>query len=333
MTTHDRKTLRKTAARRLNTASYKPRRLYLIHSGITLGAMLLMAVIQYVLNWQIDANGGGLSGLQLRSILETIQIVLSIAYMIFLPFWTMGAFYAAVRLARGKSAYPHVLLEGFRRRGPVLRLMLMEGLIYAIITVAAMYGAWIFYGMTPDGQAFGEAMMKLIEMEGLSDSAALIEAIPDAVMDRVARGYLPVFGVVWAVLIVPATYRLRLAPFVLMDKERTGAWKAIRISGRLTRRKWGHLLLLDLGYCWYYLIPLVLAVPAYADLLLEYLQIQVPVDPAVVYMAGNALYVVLTLIFQCLAKPRVQTTYALAYDLLREEYEAAHPQPAAEEAQ
>lgn len=331
MTIRDRNQLRKTAVRRLKAASYKPRRLFLIHSGVTLGALLLMAVLQYVLTWQIDINGGGLEGLPLRSVLETAQIVLSIAYTVLLPFWTMGVFYANLRLARGKSAYPHVLLEGFRRRGPVLRLMLMEGLIYAIITVVAMYGAWLFYGMTPDGQAFSEALMKLIAIEGMSDAGSLIDAIPVEVMDRVSRGYLPFFGVVWALLIIPAVYRLRLAPYVLMDKERTGAWKAIRMSGKLTRRNCGHLVLLDLGYCWYYLVPLVLAVPAYADILLAYLQIEVPVDPAVLYIGGNVIYVVLTLIFQCLAKPRVQTTYALAYDVLLEQYEAAHPQPAESE--
>lgn len=333
MTIRNRKELKKTAKRRLASASFTPRRLVLIHSGVSLGAVLLMAVIQYVLNWQINEKGGGLAGLNTRSILETAQIVVQIAYAVLTPFWSMGIFYAGLRLARGKSAYPQVLLEGFRRRGRVLRLILMQGLIYGIITVAAMYGAWFIYSMTPDGQAFLEAMMKLVEMYGMSDYAKLIEEIPLEVIERVSRVYLPMFGVILAALAVLAAYRMRLAPYVLMDKEYAGAWKAIRMSGKLTRRNCGRLLLLDLGYWWYYLVPVVLTVPAYADVLLELLGITVPVEPAVLYMGGQLVYVVLTLIFQCLAKPRVQTVYALAYDALKEQYLQANPpqEPAREQ--
>lgn len=328
MTIRDRKTLKQTAGRRLAAASYKPRRLILIHSGITLAAVLLMAVIQYVITWQIDANGGGLTGLPLRSVLDTARTVVSIAYGILMPFWSVGIFYAGLRLARGKAAYPRVLLEGFRRRGPVLRLILMQALIYGIISVVTMYGAWIIYGMTPDGQAFANALMKLITTETFTDYYQLIEAIPTEVIEQVTWGYLPVFGVVWLLLIAPAAYRMRLAPYVLMDKDRTGAWKAIRTSGKLTRRNCGHLLLLDLSYWWYYLLPVVLLLPAYANVLLPLVGLSLPVDPAVLYLGGQVIYVVLTLIFECFAKPKVQTTYALAYDVLLENYYRENPQAA-----
>lgn len=325
MTIRDRKELKKTAKRRLASAAYKPRRLVLIHSGISLLAVLLLAVIQYVITWQIDEKAGGLASLNTRSALETAQIVVQLAYVVLTPFWTMGIFHAILRLARGKSAYPHVLLEGFRRRRPVLRLVLMECLIYSIIVVAAMYGAWFLYTFTPDGQAFMEAMMKLIEMYGMSDYAQLAEAIPMEVIEQVSRVYLPILGVILAGLMIPAAYRMRLAPYVLMDKETVGAWKAIRMSGKLTRRNCGHLLLLDLGYWWYYLLPVVLTVPAYADVILALLGINLPVDPAILYMGGQLVHVLLSLLFECLANPRVQTTYALAYDVLREQYLQANP--------
>lgn len=325
MTIRDRRELKKTAKRRLSSAAYKPRRLVLIHSGISLLAVLLLAVIQYVITWQIDEKAGGLAGLNTRTALETAQIVVQLAYVVLTPFWTMGIFYAGLRLARGKSAYPHVLLEGFRRRRRVLRLVLMECLIYSIIAVAAMYGAWFLYTFTPDGQAFMEAMMKLIEMYGVSDYTELAEAIPPEVIEQVARVYLPMMGVILAGLMIPAAYRMRLAPYVLMDKEEVGAWKAIRMSGKLTRRNCGQLFLLDLGYWWYYLLPVVLTVPAYADAILALLGVSVPVEPAVLYMGGQLVHVLLSLLFECLAKPRVQTTYALAYDVLREQYLQANP--------
>ncbi len=324
MTIRDRKALKQTAGRRIGVAAYPPRKLILIHSGVMLGVSLLMTICNYIITWQIDANGGGLSGMQLRSILETASQFLALVYAVATPFWSMGIVYATLRLARGKAAWPGSLLEGFRRKGPVLRLMLLQTLIYGVIGIASIYGSWILYSITPDGQAFMEAITQLV-YQGITDYAQLIEAIPTAVIERVARVYLPILGVVLLGLTVPAAYRLRLAPYVLMDKAGTGAWKAARMSGKLTQRNCFKLLWLDLSYWWYYLIPAVLMLPAFADQLLPVLGIQLPVDSAVLYIVGNLIYVVLTLIFEYFAKPKVMTTYALAYDVLLDAYNAAQP--------
>ena len=161
MTIRDRRELRRKAQRRLDVASYKPRRLMLIHSGVALGASLLLAILNYIINWQIRTNGSGLAGLDLGIILDTVSMVLQYAVTILMPFWTIGLSYAVLRIARGKAAWPQALLEGFRRKGPVLRLLLMQGLIYGMITMAAISGAYMIYSMTPDGQAFSEAIMIL----------------------------------------------------------------------------------------------------------------------------------------------------------------------------
>lgn len=320
MTIRDRKQLKKTAVRRLQAASYPARKLILIYSGLMLGMSLLLAVCNYVITWQIDAHGGGLDGMKLRSMLETISVVLSAFYAIATPFWTMGMVYAALRLSRGKSAWPTVLLEGFRRRRPVFRFVLLQMLIYSIITIAAIYGAWILYTFfTPAGRAFAEAIMKLMT-SGITDYMELIEQIPEQVMDRVARGYLPFFGVCALGLMLPTWYRIRLAQYLIMEREPLTPWQAIRTSGKIMRRKGFSMLLLDLSFWWYYLIPVILMVPSYADLIAQQLQLNLPVDSAVLYMGGNVLYAVLTLIFECCAAPRVVTTYALAYEALLEQY-------------
>jgi hypothetical protein len=59
MTIRDRKSLRQTANRRLQVASYKPNRLVLIHSGIALGAGLLVAIVQYILQQQTHQSDQG----------------------------------------------------------------------------------------------------------------------------------------------------------------------------------------------------------------------------------------------------------------------------------
>ena len=145
-------------------------------------------------------------------------------------------------------------------------------------------------------------------------------------MERVATGYLPFFGGILLVLVIPASYRLRLAQYLLMENKALGAWRAIRTSSKVMRRNCFKMLFLDLSYWWYYLIPMLLIVPAYADVLLPLLKLELPVDPAVLYIAGNVIYVLLSLIFECAARPRVQTTYALAYDALLDAYRQANPQ-------
>lgn len=323
MTIRDRKALKQTAGRRLAAASYNPRRLVLIHSGVALGIALLVAILNYVIQGQIDAKGGGLSGLPLRSVLDTAATVLSVLYSALTPFWTMGIVYAALRQARGKAAYPHTLLEGFRRFGPVLRMIIMQTILYSILAVAAMYVASFFYGFTPAGQAFSEQLMQML-LQGM-DYTQIYTAIPEETILQMSKVYLPIFGVVLLALVIPAAYRMRLAPYVLMDKEGTGAWKAIRISGKLTRRNCAKLLALDLSYWWYYLIPAVLMLPSYAEVLLPALKISLPMEEEVLYLGGYLIYAVLTLIFEAVAAPKVMITYALAYDVLLEEYEQVQP--------
>ena len=325
MTIRDRKQLKQTAGRRVAAAGYPPRKLILIHSGLLLGLSLLITLCDYVITWQLNAHSGGLSGIQLRSVLETVPNVLSVLYNILAPFWTMGLIYAALRLARGKAAWPGALLEGFRRKGPVIRILLLQILIYGLITLAAIYAAWTLYVMLiPAGRAFSEALLQLIA-SGVTSSAELMEQIPEPVMERVMRGYLPFFAVCELVLLIPTLYRLRLANYMLMDETPLTPWQAIRTSGKVMRRKGFQMFLLDLSYWWYYLIPAVLTLPAYADVILEKLQISVPVDSAVLYIGGSVVYTVLTFLFQYLAKPRAVTAYALAYDALLEEYKAANP--------
>ena len=325
MTIRDRKQLKQAAHRRLGAASYNPNRLVLIHSGVALGAALLLTVLSYVISWQIEINGGGLRGMKLRAVLETADAFLQLVYSVLSPFWMIGLTYAAVRLAKGKSAWPQCLLEGFARKGAVLRLLLLQGLIYSIITMAAMVGSYFLYGMTPDGQAFNTAILRLWMEQGIGSYYELYEAIPEQVLDQVTRGYMPFFAVVVAVLIIPATYRLRFAPYVLMDKDDSGAKKAIRTSGKITRRNGWQIFALDLSFWWYYLVKIVLMLPAFASVLLPLLHVELPVDEKMLVLGGNAIYVILTLIFEIQAQPKVMTTYALAYDALLEQYQLENP--------
>ena len=105
-----------------------PKRIILIHTLVSLGVTFLLGAISFALERQIS-NTGGLSGLGLRSVLSTAQVVLQIAQMALLPFWEAGYYWATLKMARREDVQPGSLLEGFRRFGPYLRLTLLRSLI------------------------------------------------------------------------------------------------------------------------------------------------------------------------------------------------------------
>ena len=148
MTIHDRQALRQTADARIAQASYAPRRLVLISSGVSFGVALLVAVLNHLLYRQVNLHGGGLSGMELRIMLETVATVLQYAQLIFLPFWSMGLFSSALRIARSEPAEPGNLLDGFRRFGPVLRVHLLQVAIYMLIALACSYTGSFLFMMT-----------------------------------------------------------------------------------------------------------------------------------------------------------------------------------------
>ena len=332
MTIRDRKELKQTAGRRLQAAAYPAKKLILIHSGVTLGLSLLVELIAYWLDTQIGVHTG-LAGVQTRTILETASNVLNLLYSLLLPFWSIGIVYSALRVGRGHSAYPHTLAEGFRRFGPVLRLRLMELLIYSILVFIAMYASGILFTFTPAGAEFAQQLEGLFLSGQLTDYTQALESLSPEMIADLYKTVLPIFAVLAVAMLVPAYYRLRMASYVVMDTEGAGAWKSIRTSGRILKRKGFRLFLLDLSYWWYYLLIAVAMLPVYADLLLPLMGIDLPMEAEHMMLAGYGIYAVLRLLLDVAVQPRRMTVYALAYDAMREEYAAAQLPETAEKTQ
>jgi len=66
-----------------------------IHAGITAGVALMVTLLQLLLSQGIG-NTGGLSGLGMRSLLQTAETVLSGANTVLMPFWNVGFLFAAL---------------------------------------------------------------------------------------------------------------------------------------------------------------------------------------------------------------------------------------------
>ena len=301
------KTVPAQAQEALEQASYRPRKLILLHTGVALGVTLVIALINIVLNRQMDA-AGGLSGLGLRSVLGTIESVLMVVNQVVVPFWETGIFAAALLWAAGQPAEPASLLQGFRRFGPVLRLKLLQALLLVVLSSILMYPATILYMMTPWAGRLMEQMQPLME------SAASAEEITTQLMELSMENIEPLIIiclVLIAAVALPLLFRMRFAPYLQMGKSRIGAIAAMAESFRMTRGNCAQLLKLDLQFWWFYVLQILTVVLCYGDLILTAWKIPQPWGETVGFFLFYGLGIAGQLTLYVFARPRVLTSYGM----------------------
>ena len=318
MTLRDRSALKQAAATQLARADYDPKKLTLLHTGAVLAVSLILSVLHHLLQLQIS-DTGGLSGMGTRSILSTAQTMLQLAQMIILPFWQFGYTFAAIRIFRQASATPDSLLEGFRRFGPLLRLMLLEAMLVFGVTIGASYLASFLFCMTP----WGMEMMNVVTEAGAEVTDVQILQI---MMDYAAP-LLILFTLILLVFAVPMFYRLRLAPYLLLDTPLKSAIAAMQVSRQVMRGRCLDLLKLDLSFWWFYALDLLVGVVAYSDTILSLMGITLPVDPALAFFGALVLYSLCQLALYCRFRPQVEVTYVAAYAALVQLPEEQPEQP------
>ena len=304
--------LRQQAADKLDAASNQ-KKLVLVFVCVTAVLSLLIGIVNVILDSQI-AGTGGLGGLQMRSTLATAQTLLNIALWVFVPFWNLGYTSVALKLGRGENASETDLLNGFRRFGPGLRLMLLQLVIYfAVIFVAVQVGS-ILFAMTPWSEPFYQQLETVsLDATGNMDEAALLALIPAMIPFWIIVGTLSL------VAFIPVTYRLRMAEFCLMDNPKCGALVALLQSNRMMKGNCINLFKLDLHFWWFYLATFLIPLLCYGDVLLPLAGVNLPFDPMVsfflFYVASQAAQVLLY--WRC--RNLVECTYVGAYDTLSAE--------------
>lgn len=307
----DRHTLRQQAADKLSAAPNRGK-LILLFIGVSAGLSLAAGIVSMILDGQI-AGTGGLGGMQLRSVLSTVQALLNIALLVLIPFWNLGYTSVALKLGRGEAASQKDLLNGFRRFGAALRLMLLRGMVSFAIAFAAMQVASILFSMTPWAAPFYLQAENLLSLSGEIDEAALVSLTP------LMLPFLIIFGVLCLVATIPVTYRLRMAEYCIMDNPQCGALLALLQSNRMMKGNCVALFKLDLSFWWFYLANSLISLLCYGDTLLPQLGISLPFAPEV----GFLLFYVLALGAQILlywrCRNQVECTYVCAYDALSAE--------------
>lgn len=303
MDINDRRGLKAAARESLADASYDPRKLILIHTGVMVALSLVLALLDYVLEQQIGQTGG-LSGVGLRSILQTLQTVLLAGQMVALVFWQISYIHVGLQISRGEPAGPKSLLEGFRQFGPVVRLRLITGLLYGGLIFFCVYAASFVFTLTPMANP-------LVEAYGIGTEEAMLLAMEEIMLPLM--GILTVFLLV---AVVPYYYRLRLAEYALMDDPKAGAMMAIRKSRMMMHHNRIKLLKLDLSFWWFYLCEVLVMVVAYGDYILPMFGYQLPWSDTVSYY----IFLVLSYLFQLALYwwrgNEVRITYAKFYEAL-----------------
>lgn len=316
----DGRSLRQKAANRLESTPNQGK-LVLLFACVSAGLFLVTGLVSLLLDGLI-AGTGGLGGLQKRSILTTVQAMLNLLLFVFVPFWNLGYISAALKLGHGEAAAETDLLNGFRRFGPALRLILLRLVVNFAVFFVAIQVASIVFSFTPWAQPFYQQL----ESQSLSDiSAGLDAAMVEALIPTMIP-YWIIAGVLYMIALIPVTYRLRLAEYRIMDDPQCGALMALLQSNRAMKGNCVAFFKLDLHFWWYYLASALVALLCYGDVLLPMVGIPLPFDAEVgfivFYVVSQAAQVLLY--WRC--RNLVECTYVCAYDMLREA-QILPPQP------
>ena len=291
--------------------------LVLLHTGVTVGAAFVIMLLQYLLAEGIG-HTGGLSGMGMRSVLETAQLVLQWANTLLLPFWSLGFLYVALLWAREAQADKRDLLAGFHRVGPYLGLMLNRAILTILVLVVSINISSVIYMMTPAA----DRILELAESFGNTDQ--MYDYLYSLDMEQIMvllRSMIPmmVIGCVLAsVLLIPLLYRFRMGEYVILDQKGIRGIGAMILSAALLRRRRWQLFKLDLRFWWYYGLKLLCTVLLYGDMILETVGVVLPVGSGMAYVLTYVLYLGGLFAVEISFRPRVETAYACAYEQLKE---------------
>lgn len=320
MDLRNRRGLKYAAGEALAQAPRDPKRVIWIHTAVSVGIVLLVAIMDYVLSAQIE-NTGGLSGLGTRSVLTTVQSLLQMVQLAVLPFWEIGYLYASMKLYRREPTEPTDLMEGFRKFGPFLRAMLLRMVILVLLALICTYVATQIFLLTPLSDSMTEAMMPFLNDFSALDTVAGEEAMMAAMEQAMEAAMVPLLaltGLVLSLVYIPIFYRLRLVNYSLLEHPKEGAWMAFRRSSWMMRGNCVKMFQLDLSFWWYYLLQGILTVICYGDVLLSLVGISLPWSGEVGFFVFYVLSLAGQFALYLFARNRVAVTYAAAYQALVE---------------
>lgn len=290
------------------------RRLVLLYCIVLAVLTLGSSGLNLVLETRIDTTGG-LDGIGMRSILETIQQILSYLNQFFGPFWSAGFLTAMIAMVRGREPQVRDLTNGFRRAFRVLFHVAFEATAAFMLLVAVVNLSSLLFLLSPMGAEFNELMAPLLTDPNLLTAEGLLNEalISYQELSRLLLPMLVLTAAIYLPLYTLMAYSFRLSLYLVMDRK-IGAIPAHFLSMRLMRgHKW-QLCKLDLSWWWYYLLGAACWVVGYLDLLLGMLGIPLPMNATVMFFVTLAAYCVLFTLLSLWKKCEVDASYVLFYE-------------------
>lgn len=292
------------------------RRLVLLYCGVVAALTLGSSGLNLYLDSQIGGTGG-LGGIGMRSILQSIQEFLSYVNMYFGPFWSAGFLAAMIGMVRGRAPQTRDLTEGFRRFFRILGHLAFRFLVAVMLGVVSMNLGSVIFILSPWGRGFSEAMAPILEDPNLflADGSVNMDLIPQELLMESGLPLTLIILALFGLLYLCISYQFRLSMYLVMDQP-IGAVAAHFRSIRLMKgHKW-QMFRMDLSYWWYYLLMVVIGVVGYLDVVLSMLGLPLPLDATVMFFVTLAAYCVLNLALSLWQKCRVDASYVLAYELI-----------------
>lgn len=295
--------------------------LVLVYCGVIAALSLGSNGLYLYLDSQIQGTGG-LSGLGMRSVLQTIQSVLNYVNVFFGPFWSAGFLLAMLGMVRSTAPRLKDLTGGFRRFGRILAGAFFEAMTVIVLMVAAVNLGSILFVLTPRGQQVSAALEPVLADPNLISPAGVVnmELLPVEVLSEAVLPLSLISLAVFLPVYIWLVYGYRMATYLMMER-RIGGIQAHFESLRLMRGHKGQIFKLDLSFWWYHALSFLIAMVAYLDVLLGIMGVALPVDPMVLYFATLAAYCVLQTGLFLWKKCSVDAAYVLAYEQI------AYPEP------
>lgn len=306
--------LKSSAARALKRGR-EPQKLVTFYAAGLVTVAAVVTLLNFWLNKQI-ALTGGLGNMGTRSILSTVQAILPMVQSVVALGLEFGYLYGMLRIARGQYADHTDLKMGFRQFFPILRLTLLQGMIFGGIAVGVFYLSMQIFILTPWAKPLAELLLPFVTAGNTNlDEATVLQAgemmIPMFIM----------FGVIYLAVVIPLAYRFRMANYALMDAPRAGAIAALRESRKMMQGNCVHLLKLDISLWWFYLLDVLVTALCYGDLILPMLGIELPFSSSVSTYVFYGLYLAALFAVSYFLRNSVETTYIMAYEAIHEKKE------------
>lgn len=286
------------------------RNLVLQHSLVYAAAQLALFLLG-MLTESMMAGTGGLSGMGTRAILSTAESVLSFAADILLPFWQLGILYTTLLVLGRQQVKFSMLTQGVRRFGPLLRFMIVYGLIATAVSLAVMNVMSFVVLILPVPEEMMLVMEKL-EPDMLMDPVALLKSLP---VEELTQWLLPAY-VALMVVMVYLGQRLRFGYYLIMDDQTDRALEAVSMSLRMTKGAVWQCLKLDLSFWWYTLLGMLPTAFIFSRWLFPAMGIELPIAPEMLQLVGLCISYGLELLLVWWAGAHIEVTKVCAYQWL-----------------